>query len=150
MSDDDGDGYPRILVSNRLTRHDEGLDEAGLSDLARATLVAEGHERVELSLSFVDDDEIAGLHERFMQDPGPTDVLTFPLDDVDEGGIRLLGDVVIAPAVAARNNADDPGSELRLLVVHGVLHALGYDHEADDERAEMWARQERYSGVTVP
>jgi probable rRNA maturation factor len=57
---------------------------------------------------------------------------------------------VIAPAVAERNNADDPAGELRLLVVHGVLHLLGYDHEEQDERAAMWARQERYSGVHVP
>ena len=98
-------------------------------------------------------DEIAELHERYMDEPGPTDVLTFPLDDehdVDENGVRMLGDVVIAPGVAARNNPDDPASELRLLVVHGVLHALGYDHEDDADRVEMWARQERYSGVAVP
>jgi rRNA maturation RNase YbeY len=52
--------------------------------------------------------------------------------------------------VAATNNPADPGAELRLLVVHGVLHILGYDHEQDGERAEMWARQERYSGVAAP
>jgi probable rRNA maturation factor len=150
MNDDDG-GHPRVLVSDR--RSDApAVDEAALADLARATLVAEGHERAELSLSFVDDVEIAELHERYMQEPGPTDVLSFPLDDddLDEHGVRLLGDVVIAPAVAARNNPDDPQAELRLLVVHGVLHVLGYDHETEGERAEMWARQERYSGVTVP
>ena len=62
----------------------------------------------------------------------------------------MLGDVVIAPAVAARNNPDDPGGELRLLLVHGILHLLGYDHEDDDGAAEMWARQERYSGVRAP
>jgi probable rRNA maturation factor len=77
-------------------------------------------------------------------------VLSFPLDDVDEDGVRLLGDVVIAPAVAARNNPEDPSAELRLLLVHGILHLLGYDHEADAEKAEMWARQERYSGVRAP
>jgi probable rRNA maturation factor len=52
--------------------------------------------------------------------------------------------------VAARANPDAPEAELRLLVVHGALHLLGYDHEEDGERAEMWARQERYSGVTIP
>ncbi|MDH5314124.1 MAG: rRNA maturation RNase YbeY, partial [Actinomycetota bacterium] len=87
-----------------------------------------------------------------MQEPGPTDVLTFPLDDddVDEGGVRMLGDVVIAPSVAARHNPLDPEAEMRLLVVHGVLHVLGYDHEQADERVEMWSRQERYSGVAIP
>ena len=152
--DDDGGGYPRVLVSNRMTDATTmALDISALADLARATLEAEGLVDVELSLAFVDDDEIAELHERYMDEPGPTDVLTFPLDgehDVDESGVRMLGDVVIAPLVAARNNPDDAASELRLLVVHGVLHALGYDHEEDADRVEMWARQERYSGVAVP
>jgi probable rRNA maturation factor len=57
---------------------------------------------------------------------------------------------VIAPAVAARNNPEEPAAELRLLLVHGILHVLGYDHEDADERAAMWARQERYSGVRTP
>ena len=133
-------------------RQDRPVDEDGLAALARDTLAAEGLDAVELSLSFVDEAEIEELHVRFMDEPGPTDVLSFPLDpdDVDERGVRVLGDVVIAPAVAARNHPDDPEQELRLLVVHGVLHLLGYDHEGDDERAEMWARQERYSGVRVP
>lgn len=151
-TDDEG-GHPRVLVSNRVSgTPTRPIDEAALADLARATLVAEGHDRVELSVSFVDDDEIADLHERYGQEAGPTDVLSFPLDDddVDENGVRVLGDVVVAPAVATRNNPADPESELRLLVVHGVLHVLGYDHETDDERAEMWARQRRYSGVALP
>ena len=149
MNDDDV-GHPRVLVSNRLSAA-PAIDEDALSQLARTTLVAEGHARVELSLSFVDEAEIAELHERYMQEPGPTDVLSFPLDDddVDEQGVQVLGDVVISPEVAARNNPGDVGAELRLLVVHGVLHVLGYDHETDAERADMWSRQERYSGVAV-
>jgi probable rRNA maturation factor len=98
----------------------------------------------------VEEPEIEDLHVRYMDEPGSTDVLSFPLDDVGEDGRRLLGDVVIAPAVAARNNAGDPDAELRLLLVHGILHLLGYDHEADAEKAAMWARQERYSGVRSP
>jgi probable rRNA maturation factor len=146
--EDDGHS-PTVLVSNRQTMP---VDEDGLAAVASDTLAGEGLDAVELSLSFVDDAEIEELHVRFMDEPGPTDVLSFPLDagDVDERGVRVLGDVVIAPAVAERNNADDPAGELRLLVVHGVLHLLGYDHEEQDERAAMWARQERYSGVHVP
>jgi probable rRNA maturation factor len=145
---DPGDHPPAaILVSDRQTAP---VDVPGLVALARATLLAEGHERVELSVSFVDDREMAELHVRYMDEPGPTDVLSFPLDDEEHDGVRVLGDVVIAPAVAARNNAGDPAAELRLLLVHGILHILGYDHEADDERAEMWSRQERYSGVRTP
>jgi probable rRNA maturation factor len=149
MSDDPEPGHTeraRVLVSNRQRR---AVDEDGLAARARETLLAEGVGAAELSLSFVDEEEIEGLHVRYMGEPGPTDVLSFPLDDVVDG-VRVLGDVVIAPSVAARNNPSDPDGELRLLVVHGILHLLGYDHEEDGERAEMWARQERYSGVRVP
>ena len=136
-----------VLISNRQSAT---VDEAAMAGLARATLAGEGLLAVELSVSFVEDAEIEDLHMRYMNEPGPTDVLSFPLDDVDEGGTRLLGDVVIAPAVAARNNPSDPEAELRLLLVHGILHLLGYDHEDGSEKAEMWARQERYSGVRAP
>lgn len=138
---------PRILISDR---QEQPIDEHALRELARYTLLAEGLERTELSVSFVEEDEIAALHQRFMEEAGVTDVLSFALDDVDEEGVRLLGDVVIAPAEAARNNPDDPASELRLLLVHGILHLLGYDHDEDGARTLMWERQERYSGVRAP
>jgi probable rRNA maturation factor len=147
MSDDDG-SHPAVLISNRQSL---SVDEDGLTALARRTLDAEGlTSGVELSVSFVDETEMADLHVRYMDEEGPTDVLSFPLDEVDDRGMRLLGDVIVAPSVAARNNPDDPAAEVRLLLVHGILHVLGYDHEDDAERAEMWARQERYSGVRVP
>ena len=147
MSDDDG-SHPAVLISNRRSI---SVDEEGLTALAVRTLAAEGlTDAIELSISFVDEAEMTGLHVRYMHEEGPTDVLSFPLDEVDDRGVRLLGDVIIAPSVAARNNPSDPAAEIRLLVVHGILHVLGYDHEEDAERAEMWARQERYSGVRVP
>ncbi len=142
---DDDPGHPAVLISNRQQVQ---VDEAGLADLARRTLLAEGADGCELSVSFVDDEEMSELHRRFMGEEGPTDVLSFPMDD-EEGGVRLLGDVVIAPAYAGRNNGDLE-AELRLLLVHGILHLLGYDHEEDLARGEMWARQERYSGVSAP
>ena len=112
----------------------------------------------ELSLLFVDETSIAELNERFMGSEGPTDVLAFPIDaDAVLGGCPtrsrsgpdradpdpdelplLLGDVVICPAVAARNAPDHAGTlddELALLVVHGVLHVLGRDHADADEAA---------------
>jgi probable rRNA maturation factor len=133
---------PTVLVSDRQTNH---VDADALACLAADVLTAEGRADAELSLSFVDEDEMADLHVRYMGEPGPTDVLSFPLD---EDG--LVGDVVVCPAVAARANPDHPEQEVRLLVVHGVLHLLGYDHDEDEERAAMWDRQSRYSGVTIP
>jgi probable rRNA maturation factor len=154
MNDDDGGhttSFPgsQVLVSDRRAAQ---ADMERFADLALDVLNAEGVTSAELSLSFVDEDEMTDLHERFMGEAGPTDVLSFPLDEGDrtEDGVRVLGDVVVAPAVATRNNPADPEAELRLLVVHGVLHVLGYDHEDDAERASMWARQERYSGMSVP
>jgi len=144
---DDGEHRPRILVSNRQPSR---IDEEGLVRLGGECLAGEGAGACELSVSFVTAEEMAELHLRYLDEEGPTDVLSFPLDDVDEDGVRILGDVVIAPEVAAGNNPADPGSELRLLLVHGILHLLGHDHEEKEERAQMWALQERYTGVRVP
>jgi probable rRNA maturation factor len=143
---DDAGEHPTILISNRQTAP---LDEPGLTSLARDTLRGEDMARSELSVSFVEEQEMADLHSRYMGEDGPTDVLSFPQDEQDEDGVSVLGDVVIAPAVAARNNPEHPDDEIRLLLVHGILHLLGHDHEAADERARMWALQERYSGMKV-
>jgi probable rRNA maturation factor len=145
MADDD---QPPLIALD--DRQDTAVDVDNLVQLARSCLLGEGIADAELSISFVTEDEISELHRRYLQEDGPTDVLSFPLDDeAGEDGLRQLGDVVIAPAVAARNNPDDPAAELRLLLVHGILHLLGHDHMSDGEKAEMWARQERYSGVRI-
>jgi probable rRNA maturation factor len=134
----------RALSVEVSDRQSLPVDAAGLAALAERTLLAEGRTSGELALSFVDEQEMAELHVRYLDDPGATDVLSFAMD---EDG--LLGDVVVCPAFAAREHPD-LAAECRLLVVHGVLHVLGYDHEEDADRAEMWARQERYSGVRAP
>ncbi len=131
-------------------RQDAAVDLDVLMALATECLTGEGAAKAELSVSFVTEEEMADLHVRYMAEEGPTDVLSFPLDETDEDGVRVLGDVVIAPAVAARNNPADPATEMRLLLVHGILHLLGHDHEQEGERAAMWAIQERYTGVSVP
>ena len=74
-----------VLMSNRQSAT---VDEVGLAGLARVTLAGEGILDAELSVSFVEEAEIEDLHVRYMDEPGPTDVLSFPLDDVDEGGTR--------------------------------------------------------------
>ena len=108
--------------------------------LAQAVLADQGGVG-ELTLTFVGLDEIATLNLEHMDKPGPTDVLSFPLDDVAVAGVpTLLGDVVISPAVAAEQCTDHAGTiddELALLVVHGVLHVLGHDHAEPREAATM-------------
>ena len=145
----ESDHTPSILVDDR---QDGAVDVDGLVALAREVLLGEGVRDAELSVSFVTEREMADLHERYVGERGPTDVLSFPLDGEDEReeGPRLLGDVVIAPSVAAANNPGDPAAELRLLIVHGILHLLGHDHMEDGAKAAMWVRQERYTGVRVP
>ena len=146
---------------------DHPVAVARWSRLARAVLEAEGIvSDTEVSLLFVDEATIASLHERFLDKQGPTDVLSFPIEDEadrsgrspDEGGtgpgsiepdtgrLLLLGDVVICPAVAARNAVDHEVSlddELALLVVHGILHLLGMDHEVDAEAERMEQREQQ-------
>ncbi len=143
---------------------DEPVELAALVGLCRAVLDAEGvRGGAEVSLLFVDEPTIAELHERFLGEEGPTDVLSFPLDDEppqpgrspDAGGTGpgeprepevpdLLGDVVVCPAVAARN-AREAGVELRdelaHLVVHGALHLLGHDHDEPPDALAMQARE---------
>jgi probable rRNA maturation factor len=129
---------PRILLSNR---QELTVDAEGLRKLARATLLAEGVNDGELSVSLVTPEEMSDLHERYLGESGPTDVLSFPQD-----GDGLLGDVIVCPAVAAEQSPDAE-AEIRLLLVHGILHLLGYDHQREEDRMKMWARQERYTGV---
>jgi probable rRNA maturation factor len=140
MADDDQP--PLILVDDRQSIP---VDTEGLAALAREALVGEGAADSELSVSFVTEDEMADLHLRYLDEEGPTDVLSFPQEDDASEGPRLLGDVVIAPSVAARNHPEDPSGELRLLLVHGILHLLGHDHDDEAERAAMWSRQDRYA-----
>jgi probable rRNA maturation factor len=118
-----------------------------------------------VSLLFVDEDAIAALNEQFLGKSGPTDVLSFPIEDEpgpsgrspdfggtgpgtssEQGALLLLGDVVICPVVAARNAEEHEvpfEDEVALLVVHGLLHLLGMDHENDAEAERMEALEQQ-------
>lgn len=134
-----------IVVSDEQT--DVAIDADRWAALATAVLRSEGRSG-ELTLTFVDRDEIAALNAEHMGAEGATDVLSFPLDAVDDpggptagaGGPVLLGDVVVCPAVAAQQAEGHAGTlddELALLVVHGILHVLGHDHAEPDQTARM-------------
>lgn len=123
----------------------EGIDGPRLAALARHVLDRlRVHPLAELSVLAVDAGTMTTLHQQWMDEPGPTDVLSFPMDELRPGTDDqepepgLLGDVVLCPTVAraqaaaAGHSTDD---ELDLLCAHGILHLLGYDHaEADDEK----------------
>jgi len=154
-----------IYAADEQSDHPVAVDR--WAALAREVLMAEGiTSDTEVSLLFVDEISIAALNERFLDKQGPTDVLSFPIEDEidrsgrspDEGGTGpasieastgrhlLLGDVVICPAVAA-GNAVEHGvtfdDEIALLVVHGILHLLGMDHIVDEEAERMERREQQ-------
>lgn len=137
-----------MQVSIVSHREPEPLDMRAFERLALFVLSLEGvPELSELSIALVSDEEMAHLNEQYRGIEGPTDVLSFGCDDPcptpgDEP--VTLGDVVIAPAVAERQAAELGHSiehELDVLLVHGVLHLLGYDHEAEDDAGAMAARE---------
>ena len=101
----------------------------------------------EISLTFVDPQEMEELHIKWMDEPGTTDVLSFPMDmPAKRGDIVTLGDIVIAPAVAAKQALEAGHStehEIYILATHGLLHILGYDHADPDEEKVMFALQEK-------
>lgn len=123
-------------------------------ELAQFVIAQEGKpENTEVSITFVDDGEMAHLNESYRGKDGPTDVLSFECDNVDDGFDEVLegtdapyelGDIIIAPDVAKRQN-DEFGTtfqeEIELLLVHGLLHLCGYDHIEDDEAEVMEARE---------
>jgi probable rRNA maturation factor len=106
------------------------------------------HPLAELSVVLVDEDTMSAYHRKYMGEPGPTDVLSFPMDELrppnddEEPPAGLLGDIVLCPAVTARQ-AREHGrtseAEAEYLLVHGLLHLLGFDHAEPEERDEMFA-----------
>jgi probable rRNA maturation factor len=129
------------------------VDEAEFAALARFVLDSlHVHPQSELSVLFVDTAAMTELHVQWMDEPGPTDVLSFPMDELRPGSEAeetppgTLGDVVLCPEVAARQ-AQVAGhstvEEMLLLTTHGILHLLGYDHAEPEEEKEMFALQRR-------
>jgi len=131
------------------------VDEAALIALAKRVLAFEGYpDNTEVSINAVTDEEIAVLKGRHLGVDAPTDVLSFPIESLTpgeppqasvDGPPPMLGDIVIAPAYIARQ-AQEHGvtetDELSLMVVHGILHLMGWDH-ADDDQAEAMEERER-------
>jgi probable rRNA maturation factor len=159
-----GDGDLEVFVADEQS--ETRIDAARWARLAERVLASEGvRGHAELSLLFVNAEEMAALNQEFLGQTGPTDVLAFPIDgelvEVDDGPgphrrgpdrpppdpgdlPLLLGDVVVCPSVAVAQADAHAGSiddELALLVVHGILHVLGYDHALSDEAARMRDRE---------
>ena len=129
------------------------VDETEIVGLARHVLARmRVHPQAELSVVLVDEPAMEQLHVQWMDEPGPTDVLSFPMDELrpgtdgEDSPPGLLGDVVLCPQVATRQAATaghGTQDELLLLTTHGILHLLGYDHAEPDEEREMFELQRR-------
>ena len=121
------------------------VDEAGLIGVAEYAMQHMGlNDDCDLAISIVDEARMSELHEEWMDLPGPTDVLSFPMDemkphDIDPG---IVGDIVLCPQFAAAQAKNGLESELALLTIHGVLHCLGYDHAEPVEEKVMFELQE--------
>ena len=129
----------------------DALDPERISTLARFVLDRlRVHPQAELSVIALDRDAMAALHVKYLDLEGPTDVLSFEMDELRPGRDDvepepgLLGDVVLCPAVAieqAKAAGHSTAEELDLLTTHGILHLLGFDHEEPDEHREMFGLQ---------
>lgn len=124
--------YPRLREVHKRILLDNGFEPA--SNL--------------LSVVFTSDKDLAKLNSTFRQMDTATDVLSFPSDEIDpDSGMRYLGDVVISMDQVGKQRdlfGDDEFSIVFLLVTHGILHLIGYDHGSASEKAEMWACQSKY------
>lgn len=139
-----------IEVTNETT---ERINEAEFVDLARYVFDSLYlHPATELSILFVDEDAMSELHQEWMELEGPTDVMSFPMDELHEGREGdlapegLLGDIVVCPSVAAsqaRIAGHSTEDEMLLLVTHGILHLLGYDHVEPAEEKVMFTLQRK-------
>lgn len=159
-----GDGVPEVFCSDEQSG--SAIDLSRWRQLAIAALLHEGvHGACELSIFFVDEPTMADLNSEHMGKVGPTDVLAFPLDAaemIDQQGPgaltrgparphpdnddvpTLLGDVILCPVVAERQSSTHAGTfddEVALLLVHGILHVLGFDHHDEETKTIMRARE---------
>ncbi|MSY58015.1 MAG: rRNA maturation RNase YbeY [Actinobacteria bacterium] len=126
---------------------DYKCDESGLISVADYALsIMQVHPDCELNIRLVTEPEITELHIKWMDLPGPTDVLSFPMDEVKpnskSNGPGIVGDIVLCPAFAERNEKQSLTKELELLTVHGVLHLLGFDHAEAKEEESMFKLQD--------
>jgi len=123
----------------------ETVSESDLVSVAEFAMTYMGlHSDCDLAISVVDEERMSELHVEWMDLPGPTDVLSFPMDEVlpnsDEPGI--VGDIVLCPQFAAKQAKNGLDAELALLTIHGILHCLGYDHAEPAEEKAMFELQE--------
>ncbi|MFC7580936.1 rRNA maturation RNase YbeY [Schaalia naturae] len=136
-------------ILNETETEVDGAEFAALADFVLAQMhVSSG---AELNILFIDPGPMAELHKRWLDLEGPTDVMSFPMDELrpgteDDPAEGVLGDICICPQVAqaqAQEAGHSAAEEMLMLATHGMLHLLGYDHAEPEEREEMFSLQRR-------
>ena len=128
------------------TQDDLNIDENSVRKIVEATIKSERQRCDEVVVNFVTIERITKLHGQFFDDPTPTDCISLPLDDNDDGGYRLLGEIFVCPKVAqdySVAHGTTVAEELTLYIVHSTLHLLGYDDIDDDDTPLMREAEER-------
>lgn len=138
---------PEIMGIELSNESKSTCDEAAIISVAAFAMAKMGiHPDSDLSITLVDEARIEELHIEWMDLPGPTDVLSFPMDEMKPNsaadGPGIIGDIVLCPEFARKQAKEGLDAELALLTVHGVLHCLGYDHAEKDEELEMFGLQD--------
>jgi probable rRNA maturation factor len=146
-----------VFIANEQA---DQFDLTELRGLAELVLREEGYpDQTELTLLFVSEDEMTGYNSRFLSRAGPTDVLAFPVEDLLPGVVPehephgpplMIGDVIIAPTYVRRQAKEFGVSfedEMALMATHGILHLIGYDHEADEDAERMEQRERDLLGL---
>ena len=147
---------------NNETEYDVDLQD--VNKLAESVMSAMFlHPETEVSIVFIDEEAMSALHVQWMDLEGPTDVMSFPMDELRPGHEKapgengILGDIVICPTVAeaqAKAGGHSTHDEILLLTTHGLLHLMGFDHMEPEEKEEMFSLQRRllesYTGRPAP
>jgi probable rRNA maturation factor len=146
MTDDPPQRSIEVFVANEQA--DVSVDERRLISLMRIAALEEGVDpRAEVTLLLVERPAMASLKEKWLGEPGPTDVLAFPMDEqIPDDEPYVLGDIVVCPDVAreqATASGDKVTEEVDLLVIHGFLHLLGYDHVRPQDARSMRHRERK-------
>lgn len=135
----------KILISNK--QKSLKIFARQIKKIVKEVIAFEGHSCDEVSIHFVETDEICRLHEMFFNDPSPTDCISFPIDDSEENIYRVLGEIFVCPETAkkyAETHHLLPYNELVLYIIHGLLHLMGYDDIKEKDRKLMRAAERRH------
>lgn len=126
------------------------LSTSDVEALAQEIVAFEGHSFNEVTIHFVDIEEISELHNKFFQDPTPTDCISLPMDSPNEPGYKVLGEIFVCPKIAIEygdENGGDAYMEVSLYIVHGLLHLMGYKDDFDNVVTMQQAEQKHLQNL---